>query len=403
MPAFDQMFRFEASTVRLADGGHFRPLLDGVQRWIRQGRELYDGLGSRFTILYEVSDSRFVLVEYRCCHAETAENPGGQLQIWSSDSPPRAMPVTNQDAFRLLCAWQSEIPPSLEPLASIEARNVSKPPRPLKDWVERGYLVRVAATPAHDCDRLQAAEQIAAAAVRCVQDVRRWSEGRQEPEHRCWREFAARLFCRFTVDPARWWGSPQEIPPQDVGLDAMRWPGESQTIRAILRRLQELLAEPLALVAAEAGGAAPGDWPTREESAAAQEALVEALPQLESLALQLKNAVVAARAAQHVKPGSKPPKAPAEDAIRIYRLWLTTGAKQEELARLFTQATRRPMDQGTVSRKLTQVHAWIEAGNALPEIGLPAPRSTRTVDPNVLDLGANQEFRTPRQRGKRSS
>jgi hypothetical protein len=73
---------------------------------------------------------------------------------------------------------------------------------------------------------------------------------------------------------------------------------------------------------------------------------------------------------------------------------------QKEIARKYTAKTGIPMDQGTISRYLATVRAWVDAGNVLPAIQEPPPRLGQSVDPNVIDMGANREGRTKRQRGK---
>jgi len=76
--------------------------------------------------------------------------------------------------------------------------------------------------------------------------------------------------------------------------------------------------------------------------------------------------------------GSRPVrKEPSKDAFAAYRLQLLTGKTQKELAEQLTAELRRPVGQGTVSRWLKQVRAWLKAGNVLPDL-----TTTRTSKPH---------------------
>lgn len=88
---------------------------------------------------------------------------------------------------------------------------------------------------------------------------------------------------------------------------------------------------------------------------------------------------------------------PSKDAFAAYRLSVATGKKQAELAELLTSELRKPVSQGQISRWLTQVAEWIEAGNVLPDIPGLSHKPT-SIDPTVIDGGERQDGRTPRQR-----
>jgi hypothetical protein len=96
-------------------------------------------------------------------------------------------------------------------------------------------------------------------------------------------------------------------------------------------------------------------------------------------------------------------KEPSKDAIAAYRLNLLTGKTQTELAQVLTNQLKRPVDQGTVSRWLTQVKAWLDAGNVLPDLTVARERKPAPIDPERIDLGERQDGRAKRQRGRRNS
>lgn len=92
-------------------------------------------------------------------------------------------------------------------------------------------------------------------------------------------------------------------------------------------------------------------------------------------------------------------KQPCDDAITAYRLQIGTGLKQGKLAQKLIELWRRPVDQGTVSRWLSQVRKFIEAGNVLPGVEDKLRRQKPTVmDPRRIDLGKRQDQRIGRRR-----
>jgi hypothetical protein len=96
-------------------------------------------------------------------------------------------------------------------------------------------------------------------------------------------------------------------------------------------------------------------------------------------------------------------KQPSKDAIAAYRLWFLTGKTQTELAEQLTEELKRPITQGTVSRWLKQVKAWLKAGNVLPDLTPTRHPKPQPMDPERIDLGERQDGRARRQRGRRNS
>ena len=86
-------------------------------------------------------------------------------------------------------------------------------------------------------------------------------------------------------------------------------------------------------------------------------------------------------------PGKKL-REPTTQAFTAYRAAAILGKKQRDVA------TQLCVDQGTVSRWVRQVAAWVEAGNILPDLDLGRPGIT-SMDPRKLEQGANP--RRPRK------
>jgi hypothetical protein len=96
-------------------------------------------------------------------------------------------------------------------------------------------------------------------------------------------------------------------------------------------------------------------------------------------------------------------KEPTADAIAAYRAFMVKGGTQRELAELLTVQLQRPIRQGTVSRWISEVGAWVKAGNVLPDLPTPQRRKPVPMDPERIDLGRNREGRAQRQRQRRDS
>lgn len=98
---------------------------------------------------------------------------------------------------------------------------------------------------------------------------------------------------------------------------------------------------------------------------------------------------------------------PQRREIEVYRLRFALQIQmgktytQKQLAERYAEQKKcPPPSQGTISRWVRHVQAWLDNGNILPDF----PKSTskpQSVDPNVLEMGAREDHRTLRQRGKK--
>jgi len=83
---------------------------------------------------------------------------------------------------------------------------------------------------------------------------------------------------------------------------------------------------------------------------------------------------------------------PSKEANQAYQLCYATGKSQQEVAEIMSKALRRKVNQGQVSRWITQVKKW-RGANGLPvdEPGKKLPAVT--IDPDALDLGKRTDGR----------
>jgi hypothetical protein len=404
MESLEQEFGFESSVVPLDRHTFFRPLRDAAQRWVTYRPEPYE-LGTRFEILYALKDGRFVLVRYGCCE-RTIEEDG--RNVWRSSYPPTAGEVQEVYAIHFLMKHQIDIPESLEPL--LERMDVPPPPRAPEYWLAREQQTFRYGVLAHQARPMRLARWIHQLAVTRVQKIREYQLNLDPeiPEKDevlgGWGEFMQLFTERYKMAADTWWGSPNEIPPASVGLFELKWPSQTEPIRQVLRELFDLVAAPATTVAVSHRLMA--DRPTGEELSRAKEALIEALPRVEELTLRLGRELASytqrVKAAANDKKGARKLKSPTAEAFRVWFLHATTGKTQVEVAELYQQLDGNPMTQGQVSRMLQQVNTWLEQGNELPSNVAFPMRKPRPVDPSVIDMGAHQEGRTPRQRRKPS-
>jgi HEAT repeat protein len=91
---------------------------------------------------------------------------------------------------------------------------------------------------------------------------------------------------------------------------------------------------------------------------------------------------------------------PHKQMVIAYRLAIVQGRPQAEIAAEISKLRKKRTSQGTISRWIARVVEWIKAGNVLPDMPGRSGRP-RSIDPKVIDMGARQDSRTPRQRGKR--
>jgi len=95
--------------------------------------------------------------------------------------------------------------------------------------------------------------------------------------------------------------------------------------------------------------------------------------------------------------GSQRLRQPSDNAIAAYRLRLLFEGNQTELAQELQIRMGRSVSQGQVSRWLSEVTRYVEAGNVLPGFAATTPaRREEPMDPAKLDMGARQDPRAPR-------
>jgi len=88
-------------------------------------------------------------------------------------------------------------------------------------------------------------------------------------------------------------------------------------------------------------------------------------------------------------------KIPDDETVTSYCLQRFSGLTQECIA------GQLDVSQKTISEWTREVKDWCEAGNPLPDVDT-IDLKIQSLDPAVIELGAQIENRTPRQRKRRS-
>jgi len=125
----------------------------------------------------------------------------------------------------------------------------------------------------------------------------------------------------------------------------------------------------------------------------------------EELSNRVDQAFAEGRARMHLvgeKPAAptKPAKRPVKRAFQAYWVGRVLGtSNQTEIAAEMVRRGSRAT-QGQVQRWLKAVEEWRAAGGILPTVE-ELSAQPQAVDPAILDMGARQDGRTPRQRPRR--
>lgn len=402
MHSLEPHFAFEFGVV-LIRGGVFRPLEEAVKRWADYCPEVYEELGMRFRILYALRDDRYVLLTYSCCTRREFLLGKERRTLWHADRPPTGEVITGEHAVRFLLAGQQPIPPNLEEALQQVVNRHTPIVRPAAHWQGKRFLDRDSPKLAHEIDVLAEAELIVEECIRLVHGVQ---NGLPEPPIGLDMALAILLYRRYRVDLRHWWGGTTEFPPADVTISGLRWPSDSLRARELLSALREDLEWPLCVLTLPFPPEHPA-WATREERWACAAHVVEILPELQrkTLELQVELAILRTKGAKptdYEATRSAPPNRPSDEAIRLYMQSVSTGATQQHIADEYQIATGLPMTQGQVSRAISRVKSWLDAGNTLPVISSPAARPPKSMNPNTLDMGATTDRRTPSQRADRA-
>jgi hypothetical protein len=91
--------------------------------------------------------------------------------------------------------------------------------------------------------------------------------------------------------------------------------------------------------------------------------------------------------------GTPKVKPPSDNAFRAWRIRKLLGIEnQDEIAETMSEQLGRQVNQGSVSRWLPQVEAFLSAGGTIPP---PTPRakSAKPMDPGEIDMGERQDGR----------
>lgn len=404
MSSFPRAFSFESAYVLLANE-IFRPLQDAVCRWVAHCPEAYEGLGTRFWILYEHADGRFVFLEYSCCQPRIERELDFDIKIWHSDSAPNGGVVDNDRALGFILKHRLAIPASLESALPqhLKHATLASPPRPITEWSGKGHLQRTAVTLAHDVAFGLLLDKLLDATIHFVQEIRSWSKGTGQTVDAA-TTFGAALFVRYPVDHRKWWGDINKVAPATVELVDLPFPESIVAIRDLIRDVQTVTEGPIVVLTCR-GALGHVEAPSDLEKEEARQDLARQLPEIEQfvLAIRVAQDALAQPPAPAISPPPPNPKCPSSEEIQIYKLSISQPGTQEHIASLYEKLYGLPTTQGQVSRSIKKCRGWIAANQILPAAPLPDPKRVRSVDPADLDMGAPQEGRTPRQRRKSDS
>jgi len=99
-------------------------------------------------------------------------------------------------------------------------------------------------------------------------------------------------------------------------------------------------------------------------------------------------------AEQDEESADKTTREPSPLAMQAYRLHVLSEITQTEIAAMLSRESKRPISQGQVSKWVTEVREYVEAGNVLPDLGASGPKGNlRYADPAKLDYQENPDGR----------
>jgi hypothetical protein len=362
-------YPYENEELVLADGTVVALARQATKRWLA-GR-----------VLYELESGQYVLVDHATGKVSSAAI------------------VDEHRALEALIEVKAELPEKLQRLPEVsKGRDHEPPPRDVSHWGGRGLLNWATYQSAHDVVIPDLIKEVVLAGVVLVQQLRdppeENSKRRSEISH-----FIGALFGQYSVDPDRWWGPTNCVPPKTVGILDLQWPYGSEDLKATVTELQALVEPPLSCMKWKGWFGDPNE-PTPEEQLAANEGLNQSAPQIEELIVRLRQQLaklMAGDATEELRLQGIV-KVPSDDAFLAYGIYKFAGRKQADVAVMIGRATGGTSNQGTVSRWVNEVEQWLAAKNSLPPMTLETVCRAFATDPAILDLGRRGDGRTPRQR-----
>lgn len=401
----EKKFQFEESVIRLQSGDVFRPLKDAVERWVCERRSPYEVIGPTMEILYQLGDDTFVIVVNECCDRVLNDSDGSQ--IWTSDSPPNGRRVTDREAADFILSGQRPLPECLE--SKIEEfmapQTIGEPkiqePRPIEFWLECKDVSQASSLVAHEIDPIEMAEDIMNFGIAAVQQLR--NQPRLDALNARDDVFGLgrTLFRMYTVDPKKWWGSNDIVPPQQVSHTELPWPKGSAKVECIVEELSKAFRIPYA--ALRAYRSLPGDFakPNDQDLPVIQEAVDGMAEILEPLVVELRSAISGYQSFLAAQPPEKEAiKRPSDRAFRVYVLSTYFDVTQQEISEMMKRKTGTPITQGTISRYISSVKRWLDDGNKMPALETLNKDRAKSIDPSKLDMGKREDAHAPRQKPK---
>lgn len=414
IPPLKQMFSFEQSAVRLEDGSWFQPMRGAKCRWAVDWPAAYRIIGFNYEALYQLTDDSFVLVQFSAPEPMPESN-ARRPKIVLCNSEVEGKRIDVSAAVEFLVAGQFEIPESLQDvLRSISDRDrapVPTPePRPLDFWQNINPFASVQSSE-KEWRVIDLLPKIRDASIGAVQEIRRWStEEYPYRSHKLTINFAARLFDRYRVDPAKWWGPKKSVLPEDVDILQLQRPdGVDELKTKVIPELRKLVGNAATVLWANPPIASAEARPTEAEIRLAEEHLMQVLAAIEEQTVRLTTSLDELNSGEVsnrlLADGPKSMRPPTDNEMSAYFLRYVGKLQISEIKTKLKLAEH----PGTISRWIDKARHWYERGNPLPDRILallvdsrPKSKSVTSTDPSKLDLGPNREGRSPRQRNRQT-
>jgi hypothetical protein len=373
-------FSFELHPVPLDDGTSFDPRRDTIRGWIES--DAIGRLESR--VLYELHSGEFVLVLHDQGRLVGAKR--------SSD----------REAALFLTCLQVPLPAKLRQLMqSGEWLKSGREPRPLSHWQSLGPITCELDINAHEVKIAEFVANVVACGIELVHAVRDHAYKSDKEYSEIRGALVGTLYASFPVDPSKWWGRQDRVPPARVSILELQWPLGTDPIQNVVREMHELLAPPLACICFTGRRIDNPTAPTYEETQIAEEELRKKIPELERLIVELRSehGRWTSGAIGKQLEEERPRQMPSPDAFLAYYLREIFGFTQTEIATRIAHATGGTTSQGTISRWLKEVDAWKGANNSIPAPDTAVLHRAFSMDPSILDARARIDGRKPLKSG----
>ncbi|QDU28892.1 hypothetical protein ETAA8_39980 [Anatilimnocola aggregata] len=395
-----RIFHFETIPILLPNHTFVTLHEHATSRWVSGLVSQYELIGRYFGIIHELGSDRYVYSKYQVHEWLVDEN---DTEVGHGEFIERTHNIPTLGAAKLIYDWQLPLPEHLQVVLADAMRPEPPPaPRPVEYWASRIQLGNVrsrvddSGQPLH-IEKLLG--ELLQSSIELVHVIRRGVTAAGNDLLRL-KYVGHRLHDRFKVDSKAWVGPRDAVPPADFGWCDLPELSDAPGVRNAIDELAKLLRPYSAKLDAFMWPLQHPDRATWEEQQLLPQELKEILPELEDavglLKLSLSTWCEGKAEGENTPETPAQLKMPSKEDFIAHRIFVATGYDQQEIADLLLRQYSISRHRGTVSRMIERAAKWIEAGNALPDLPKPTNRPL-TMDPERLNLGKNEEGRTPRQ------